>query len=409
MEIQGKLAKIYPKIDYYTAMWKDSTIHDVLRFIGQEDAFEDFMKDKYEAIKGIDANINFKYNFIELSIPYVDFIRFYPDIDSVDADIFDLKVPRIRLNISGQGLDFLRAQEYNVDVELLRSPLEENLPFHLTRVDIAYDFVDYDDTFVDQCIDHLIEVERVRGRGRRALLIGKDNYGTTFSVKAGKDHTIYLGSTSSDKLVRIYDKKMQYMKDDIWVKECPYGSDIDSWFRIELQLRNAKANEWLFSKAESPRQFYEIVLRKICEQYTFRSIQSTIEYTKEKPEPAEFWLSLWDWSLIPDFIQNAKFNNHEYKTPVEAIDDWGNWAALKLLMYVSTHGLTGVISLLKKTIESLNKPSLYRPDEYKRQKRRIRLKGMLNELCKCEGYSGFVRVENGNFNLALEDMLKEIE
>ncbi|GAN41250.1 hypothetical protein LC1981_0469 [Lacticaseibacillus paracasei NRIC 1981] len=91
--------------------------------------------------------------------------------------------------------------------------------WELTRVDIAWDLIDeYDLT------NYLIDRTRVK----RNIL----------QSSVGRLQTIYLGSPRSEKQVRIYDK-FQERSD---AKDTPVG--INTWWRVEAQMRSSVAKNW---------------------------------------------------------------------------------------------------------------------------------------------------------------------
>ena len=123
---------------------------------------------------------------------------------------------------------------------------------HVTRVDFAFDFLNYQFNDEEDIIDKLnvflySGVKRDTGR----VLIQGHKAGIGYTRRFGSnERTIYLGSSGCDKILRIYDKKMErtgknYGKFD----ECEYmeACQVQNWIRVEWQLRNNWAEKILFS------------------------------------------------------------------------------------------------------------------------------------------------------------------
>ena len=99
---------------------------------------------------------------------------------------------------------------------------------HFSRADIACDIIDVPDEFITQYrIVDPISFKPIYGR-------------------SGKLETAYWGSRSSERQVRLYNKKLeQQAKRKIVPKE------IETWWRLELQLRRGKATDWQAMVQES--------------------------------------------------------------------------------------------------------------------------------------------------------------
>ncbi|MCD7768710.1 MAG: replication initiation factor domain-containing protein [Oscillospiraceae bacterium] len=97
---------------------------------------------------------------------------------------------------------------------------------HISRLDVACD----DRSGVSSMQSMLRDIEkgnyRSKARQHRIILSGSNNTETIGS-------TIYMGSAKSDMLMRIYDKGAQKNADDI------------NWIRVELQMRNDRARNFV--------------------------------------------------------------------------------------------------------------------------------------------------------------------
>lgn len=116
--------------------------------------------------------------------------------------------------------------------------------------------------FLECCLKHLSDC---RHSYLTRVPIMNTQGGNKYSVRIGDQTTIYLGATTSDKLLRIYDKKAQYTKDGLWKENNPYmdNDDCKSWFRIELQTRQKKLVLFLLL-------IYKILLMIIAKTFLYR-------------------------------------------------------------------------------------------------------------------------------------------
>lgn len=103
---------------------------------------------------------------------------------------------------------------------------------HFSRADIACDIIDVPNEFITQYrIIDPVSFKPIYGR-------------------SGKLETAYWGSRSSERQVRLYNKKLeQQSKRKIVPKE------IETWWRLELQLRRGKATDWQAMVQESLDSF----------------------------------------------------------------------------------------------------------------------------------------------------------
>lgn len=283
---------IYMKIDWLTVIFNDVTLFDVLEFLHLTDNVADFFKDQMKINQGYEDFILFKYEgcTIQCSETY-----FYGQSEM--DDIFSLVCPKVRLDLSGSGLDFLRSTGLDPD-KYFRNPDNYPQPFHLTRCDFAFDFINYAETLLDEVVDYCLKNHTDADR----VCIYKHSPGTKYRYVQGGQKTLYLGSTTSERMLRIYDKRLQFIDQisGLYKKENPYN-DPESWIRIELQLRKLTANRICFSPSDASS-----ILKYIYEQYCFVEPGTTSHNRK----PAQFWLSLFDWEKIPQIIQNFDKVDH---------------------------------------------------------------------------------------------------
>lgn len=103
---------------------------------------------------------------------------------------------------------------------------------HFSRADIACDMIDVPDDFITQYrVVDPVSFKPIYGR-------------------SGKLETAYWGSRSSERQVRLYNKKLEQER-----KRKIVPKEIDTWWRLELQLRRGKATDWHAMVHESLNSF----------------------------------------------------------------------------------------------------------------------------------------------------------
>ncbi|HCD3420925.1 TPA: replication initiation factor domain-containing protein, partial [Enterococcus faecium] len=103
---------------------------------------------------------------------------------------------------------------------------------HFSRADVACDLIDVPDEFITQYrVVDPVSFKPIYGR-------------------SGKLETAYWGSRASERQIRMYNKKLeQEAKRKIVPKE------VETWWRLELQLRRGKATDWYEMVQESLDSF----------------------------------------------------------------------------------------------------------------------------------------------------------
>lgn len=174
------------------------------------------------------------------------------DVDTLKPDnFFTFEFKKIRVEITGEGMEFLRSRHFSPDDTFMSQTfwLGCNTRFNITRVDFAFDFVnDKKETFDE--IFCYVDNYQLANRGCERLLTGRGS-GISFKRKYGNEDTLYLGSGGSDKICRIYDKKLERGADRIAKLDLPSFmleeiKEVKSWYRVELQFRRFYCEEQLF-------------------------------------------------------------------------------------------------------------------------------------------------------------------
>lgn len=331
---------IYAKIDWLTAVFQDCSLNDVLCWLSLDGCVSEFCANAYEQSRGYDVVFRFLYNGILLETSSFNFYGL-----DTNEGLFDLIVPKIRLELSGSALDYLRSIGVNMDSHRFVVPsLPEGGSYHFTRCDFAFDFIDYCPGFVDKVIDH-VNVHRLPSE--RVPLAGTAG-AVTVKVVTGGQKTVYLGSPQSDKMLRIYDKRMQYvdLKTDVYKKDNPYNNP-DSWFRIEWQTRNRLAHDLVLDSSLEPKH----ILRMIFEKYAFGDAHA--EARNCKRPVVDFWLKLFNWSEIEHRIVQH-FDLVQFKTPEQQVIDSVEGVFIRsIMLYLSFMGLDGLIKACNKYLRGL--------------------------------------------------------
>ncbi|HAQ6023386.1 TPA: replication initiation factor domain-containing protein, partial [Enterococcus faecium] len=145
-------------------------------------------------------------------IAYIEMLKFHPDKGRID------------FNPNKIG-EFLKGSMKQFIHDLF-------LDAHFSRADIACDILGVPDDFITQYrIVDPVSFKPIYGR-------------------SGKLETAYWGSRASERQVRMYNKKLeQERKKQIVPKE------IETWWRIEMQLRRGKATDWHAMVRESLDSF----------------------------------------------------------------------------------------------------------------------------------------------------------
>lgn len=169
---------------------------------------------------------------------------------------------------------------------------------HFSRADIACDIIDVPDDFITQYrVVDPVSFKPIYGR-------------------SGKLETAYWGSRASERQIRLYNKKLeQETKRKIVPKE------IDTWWRLELQLRRGKATDWHAMVHESLDSFASphylsgdvkpvdrIMIKGLNQDHSeWAYISRNLKYKLRK--------------LLKEEGQNDELTNHLRETFAESADD----------------------------------------------------------------------------------------
>ena len=238
----------------------------------------------------------------------------------------------ICLDLSGQGCREFESVHGNDWLKFLHDICDRDFKTTITRLDLAYD-------------DHIgtLDLYKIAGDVR-------DRYYTSPSKKSQiiwsddqknntQGLTVYIGSKSSDVMIRIYDK----------AAEREFGSDVH-WVRCELQLRHdrcvAAAAEIL--KHQHVGRTASGILRNYL---TFREPLSTDE-NKSRWPVADYWDKvLMDMERVSLWISPGEPYNFS-KTELHMIKQYGQ----AILTFQRINGSVGpLLDACERTYPNLNK------------------------------------------------------
>lgn len=340
--------KIFGKLDWFSCMFYNTSIVQLFEFLRlPEDLLTDFLANAFDQNMGYCTNYTLVFEGVSFHLDFDEFLLLNYDY----SKIWDYKFAKIRVDCSGSGLDYLRSLGFH-EVGEIESYLNDpdNYPgeidrdFKVTRADFAFDFINYDrcPDFVEKLLDWFYSTEyNPDYRSAAGLVYTGRQSGLKYSLRSGDQHTVYLGTARSLKLVRIYNKLMQYQKNGVTVKELPtcYSDiDIQSWFRIEFQTRQKEAGHYLFGF----RTFKDI-LKILFNDYLIRDSHG---------KPIDFMLELYDWGSLQEIPYNTPFT--EIKTVAKSMERSIRKNAFNLFLFIGTQSLESLVNLINEELAKLD-------------------------------------------------------
>lgn len=294
---------LYAKIDWYTVLLYNVSFKEVLEKLNCfADICDEIMNSGYQRSVGYRTDVVYSVNGVSLSVKFDDMIGVE------EANVFFVKWSELRLDISGSGLDYLRALHNSFDSCLCDENFWGEVQFKVTRCDFAFDFVNYYSCFLDEFIFKLQDLERSRNieRGNDGNFylgnLGKSSTRVSYNYRVGSGVKIlYLGTVRSDKMVRIYDKKLEQSKNGVFIKPLPKyfikngDGEVRSWFRVEFQTRRKYAHQFLFGSNGELKS----VLRELFDIYRVKDPTTGKVFNCLQ--------KLCDWDSLPKIIENLHF------------------------------------------------------------------------------------------------------
>lgn len=351
---------VYAKIDWYTAIFENCSLRQICDKIHIDCTYYDeLLQSNYERSLGYDSNFVMNIHGISFEIRFNEALEEYQKqfVDGFgDANIvrfFDKIFSTIRLDISGTGLEFLRCK-FEVDSMMTEKGYFLPYQMHVTRADFAFDFVNEQfDEYFKPLYNFLVN-KSLRTFGKNSVKVDTSNKPLSYNLKAGEEETIYIGSSRSDRMLRIYNKKLQLCPKGIWKEDkIPLSftehesSDINTWFRIEFQTRNNKAMSLLYSCKSDLKNILLLM------EYDYMFIG-------DDGKPLLFCETLYNWSELQEVIQNAKY--YLPKATTKRIKEQFDRNFVFNFLYIAMYGIDNFIDELNKSYENMFNSSngLYR-------------------------------------------------
>lgn len=311
-------SEIHYKIDWFTVIFENFTTMEVFKAIGLDYKPDNSLVEAFNqrffmlGACGVGIDLVVDFPFCNLKYKQKEVQEILNSIDDGDLDAFDFMnaaFPYIRCDINGKALDVLRDRGVDVDKHFFNrfdTTMRREAGYHITRTDFAFDLLNYKPDFQYE-LEELIREVRDPDSMRVTVLTTKGSLKSmNVNIHNGtKGRTIYFGSGTSDRMLRIYDKAFEMRKK---ISEIPYYIENDdgtriypsSWCRIELQARREVAHSVLETSGGDFKQVFRFIYDNFA--------MTTGRRSKEIVQP---WQELFDWSVILPIIQNLHFSTIE--------------------------------------------------------------------------------------------------
>lgn len=311
--------KIFFKIDWYSCMFYNCSLRRLITDFRPGFVESDVVSSCQTCMLMYEIKYRIElYPGVHLEFPKASEQHFIVDPKS-EGHLLDIMFPSIKLDISGTGLDYLRqlpdpgTGEMRSDepyfIWLLRhiSDFFPEFQPNITRCDFAYDLINYAPTFIQDISTFYHHYYNI---GDRILCLGnkgENAKGYKITIRNGAESSVYVGTPTSDKLLRIYDKKLQLCPDGAWKSDPPSDYLVDgqppkSWIRLELQTRRDKAQSLILYDGFQGGSIL-VPLRYIFDNYAFRVPDRSYKDDRSRVL-ADFWQDLFEWDVIPQIVQN---------------------------------------------------------------------------------------------------------
>lgn len=362
----GENKGIFAQLDNFTCMFYGSTIEEVFQWLRVD--VSKYYCDMYRE-KHMFSNMcayQFQWNGINVQAQNVSCLTMMKAVEENDkineeydpenpdfVDVFTLTLNAIRLELTGTGLQYMR--EF-VDPEIdiyLRDRDKKPMNMKVTRCDFAYDFVNYMPDVLDAIIDYAQSYCTKTGR---VLTYGGRGYKCEVHTVGQKK--VYLGSPQSEKMLRIYDKRLEQLdrNREVYVKPNRYGNP-DSWIRFEFQCRNEVAHQLVYGKSLSPDCYMQpdlfSIFKKLMGDYTFVDPETN----KNNRRPYQLWLDIWDWDELDELYKMQNVEEDEVLQQFEPYEDklvrFIETIVPSTIAYIDKFGLSSFFTIIYKYLQSI--------------------------------------------------------
>lgn len=336
---------IFSSIDTLHVIYYNYSMEKIFKHIGLPlgNILSLYEIDEYGQCKNI-KNRGYTYEF---KLNYNN-IWFHGDCSTVDVNtlnfnnFFTFEFKKIRVEFTGEGIEYLRLQKFSPDDTFLNQSFwfAANCQYNITRVDFAFDYVNEKADVFDGIFTY-VDNFQLLNRGCERLFTGR-GAGISFKRKYGNEDTLYLGSQGSDKICRIYDKKLERGKNRIQSLNLPsfmleHISSIESWYRVELQFRRFYCSEQLFGNHGDLKNN----LMFLFENFMICDKDSEGNYHHIKP-----MVALYDWTKLQKLYKMQNTSKYKDVTSyIEKAHDFISTQGALSFTYVQSHG--GLIPLIQ--------------------------------------------------------------
>lgn len=303
---------IYTRIDTYTVILYNCSIRSILQhFDIPTDNLDDVYKNSFKKhdVKTGDTFVWLSSGLrIECKLDEYDYIKEHFEVTDNELSIFDVSWSWLRFYIYSDGVDYIESlhasdDTWNFQIKLCDPHFWDLISeFHkVTRCDFAFDYINYEGNEFERLRKIIANADFDDDFSERGRLYNGLPGGITYSYQGGSKRTIYLGSTGSQKLLRIYDKKFQLCDelgnwDTLKVPKIIKENEItvDSWYRVELQTREDFAERYLISSQGDFR-------------YIMGEISACFDVRKKDGKTIAPLHKIFLWTKRTPIIQNANF------------------------------------------------------------------------------------------------------
>lgn len=348
---------IYTRIDTYSVILYNCSIISILENLSIPTTnLHDVYKNAYEKH---DVKVGDTFVWASQGVRLECKLTEYKDKETAE-DIFNIDFSWIRLYISGEGIDYIYSLTQDIEgYDFSVALCDPEFWFHVspfakvTRCDFAFDFVNYEGNEFDRLRKIIASADFDDKLSLNGRLFTSTKGGLTYSYRGGKERTIYLGSSGSDRMLRIYDKKFQLQDElgNISTEKIPQvildnEVSVDTWHRVELQTRDNFAEKYLISCGGNFR-------------YIMGEISAYFDVRKADGRRISPLHKIFLWSERTPIIQNAKCSVG--RSELHVVSSWiGSIALHNLQIIVGTVGWDGLRTLLNTSVKNhvINQPFL---------------------------------------------------
>lgn len=370
---------IYSKLDNYTVMLYNASFKTALEKLSMYDEGMDMLLSEglKECLHMIDKQYLININGIRFSL-YIDDMDYL--MDSCGGEVLpfsEMELDKIRIEMSGSGLDWLRSRSgvsfFDPDSDLHSENFWSPTLFKVTRCDFAFDFVNCFECFLDEFIAWIRNLEDGGYlHDKSARLRSSFRCGVSYKYHWGNTiRCFYIGSSSSDHYLRIYDKLLETAKkqkgllNDLEVIPAIFNEHeseaVHSWFRIELQTRDDVAASLLFQpdaiiKILEDRQQTAITWTRDATDYSYvlRYIFDKYMILGEDYKPCPILESIYNWDSLPALVPyNSSYVEFGERIIKKAENYLFGTMFNTIVAYCAIYGLDGFAERIKARLHEI--------------------------------------------------------